>query len=424
MPYLGTAPASELANLDINGEKFILDADADTSITASTDDQIDIEIAGADDFQFTANTFTAQSGSTITTPTLGVISTKDLGIGLHIKEADSGASVHEYADQLVIENNGNNGITFLGTTSSGTYLNFGDSGSNVAGQIIYDHSDTSMSFKVETGGVLVMQNDKSIYIGETVNTETSNASITINQDGADDEIFALKSSDVSHAMTSVAETDTYMSIMKAGATTGGAWFECISDTGLTGGTATFNCTGGQPDTAVGTNRAGFFRIRGASHNGSGTAADVSANGHIVSVESRRSGSMLTCFLIDEDGDTHADGSHNDTAFDDYDDVALLSASRHVTHMDKNFAKRIYGNFIQEHAQVLHDNGVITMNDDGHHFVSTKGLNGLLIDCLRQTRNIQKAFYNILSDKQKESFAGELDSMKLPVLPAFQQLNGV
>ena len=65
-----------------------------------------------------------------------------------------------------------------------------------------------------------------------------------------------------------------------------------------------------------------------------------------------------------------------------------------------------------------------MNDDGHHFVSTKGLNGLLIDCLRQTRNIQKAFYNILSDKQKESFAGELDSMKLPVLPAFQQLNGV
>ena len=65
MPYFGTAPSSELANLDINGQKFILDADADTSITADTDDTIDIEIAGADDFQFTANTFTAKSGSTI-----------------------------------------------------------------------------------------------------------------------------------------------------------------------------------------------------------------------------------------------------------------------------------------------------------------------------------------------------------------------
>tara|TARA_R100000808_G_scaffold2156_8_gene9042 strand:+ start:482 stop:814 length:333 start_codon:yes stop_codon:yes gene_type:complete len=66
MPYLGTPPASELANLDINGQSLILDADADTHITADTDDQIDIHIAGADDFQFTANTFTALSGSAIT----------------------------------------------------------------------------------------------------------------------------------------------------------------------------------------------------------------------------------------------------------------------------------------------------------------------------------------------------------------------
>ena len=50
---------------DLNGQELILDADGDTSITADTDDQIDIKIAGADDFQFTANTFTAQSGSTI-----------------------------------------------------------------------------------------------------------------------------------------------------------------------------------------------------------------------------------------------------------------------------------------------------------------------------------------------------------------------
>jgi len=57
---------------DMEGRELILDADGDTSITADTDDQIDIKIAGADDFQFTANTFTAQSGSGIVVPEGGL----------------------------------------------------------------------------------------------------------------------------------------------------------------------------------------------------------------------------------------------------------------------------------------------------------------------------------------------------------------
>ena len=51
--------------VDLNANEMIIDLDGDTSITADTDDQIDIKIAGADDFRFTANTFTALSGSTI-----------------------------------------------------------------------------------------------------------------------------------------------------------------------------------------------------------------------------------------------------------------------------------------------------------------------------------------------------------------------
>ena len=47
------------------GGKLILDDDGDTFIEAPTDDTIDIHIAGAKDFVFTANTFTAESGSTI-----------------------------------------------------------------------------------------------------------------------------------------------------------------------------------------------------------------------------------------------------------------------------------------------------------------------------------------------------------------------
>lgn len=62
----------ESAVVDLNGnaDALVLDADQDTTISAPTDDQIDIEISGADDFRFTANTFTALSGSSIATDTI------------------------------------------------------------------------------------------------------------------------------------------------------------------------------------------------------------------------------------------------------------------------------------------------------------------------------------------------------------------
>ncbi len=60
------------AAVDLNGVELILDADQDTSISADTDDQIDIKIAGADDFQFTANTFTALAGSSVVIPDGGL----------------------------------------------------------------------------------------------------------------------------------------------------------------------------------------------------------------------------------------------------------------------------------------------------------------------------------------------------------------
>jgi len=52
-----------VATYDLDGGELTLDADSDTSITASTDDQIDFEIAGADDFTMTANAFNVLTGS-------------------------------------------------------------------------------------------------------------------------------------------------------------------------------------------------------------------------------------------------------------------------------------------------------------------------------------------------------------------------
>ena len=53
MPYVGPAPTPN-APKDLQGGELILDADNDTSITADTDDQIDIKIAGSDEIKITA----------------------------------------------------------------------------------------------------------------------------------------------------------------------------------------------------------------------------------------------------------------------------------------------------------------------------------------------------------------------------------
>ena len=217
----------------ILSQKLILDADGDTSITADTDDQIDIKIAGDDDFTFTASTLTvnstnkicfndatqfiqgasgtvldiaatdeielnatavdlngtldvsgnsqfsgtvtvgvddtgkdvklfgASSGShllwdesaddlNLIASGLGVTTAKDLGTGIHIRTADSGAGVDAGADELVLENSGNAGLSIAsGTTSTGTII-FSDSGGSAEGFVQYKHDDNYLRFG--TGG--------------------------------------------------------------------------------------------------------------------------------------------------------------------------------------------------------------------------------------------------------------------------------
>ena len=53
MPYVGPAPTPN-APKDLQGGELILDADNDTTITADTDDQIDIKNAGSDEIKITA----------------------------------------------------------------------------------------------------------------------------------------------------------------------------------------------------------------------------------------------------------------------------------------------------------------------------------------------------------------------------------
>jgi len=65
----GPLPIGGAAELDLNGasDKLILDADADTTISADTDDQIDFKAGGTDIMSLTATTATINDGTTIIT---------------------------------------------------------------------------------------------------------------------------------------------------------------------------------------------------------------------------------------------------------------------------------------------------------------------------------------------------------------------
>ena len=100
--------ALQLKSFDLNGSELILDEDADTSIHASTDDQIDIKIANADDFTFTANTFNILSGSSIL-----VAGNIDMNGSELILDADADTSITASADdQIDFRLGGNDRITF------------------------------------------------------------------------------------------------------------------------------------------------------------------------------------------------------------------------------------------------------------------------------------------------------------------------
>ena len=66
------------------GGRVILDDDGDTYIEAVTDDTIDIYVAGAKDFVITANTFTAESGSTIAAQTISAAGNVDFNGDLDV----------------------------------------------------------------------------------------------------------------------------------------------------------------------------------------------------------------------------------------------------------------------------------------------------------------------------------------------------
>ena len=84
------------------------------------------------------------------------LSSKDLGTGLHIKTADSSASVSANADELVIEGSGNTGITIASGNTSGGNIFFADDGGVQRGKVAYDHNADSMTLRSGNNDSLII----------------------------------------------------------------------------------------------------------------------------------------------------------------------------------------------------------------------------------------------------------------------------
>lgn len=246
--------------------------------------------------------------------------------------------------------------------------------------------DFFLSRNATIGGTLTVSGVTTLGAVNTYLNDTSNANmttgLTINQGAADNEILALKSSDVAHGMTSLTETDTWFLMQKATPASGGAYLRAFE---LTAANALF--LEGVAGAATATrSTAGLAPVLIDGALKSTTAkGSVGADKNIVAF--RDSGD--TRFILDSDGDSHQDVGTAWTNFDSHDDVAVLNSlalevSREgdpwKARIRQSFGTALDGLLTRQQMQQLK---LVTFNPDGHHFVNMSKLTMLHTGAIRQ-----------------------------------------
>ena len=190
--------------------------------------------------------------------------------------------------------------------------------------INYSHNTTAMSYEStgghfwDTNGTEVMR----MQAGNLTLNTTSNGfltqGITIDQNANTNEIFAVKSSVVTHGMTGVTETDTYGYMKMADADGGGLLINGLTDTStVTNGAVIIEATLGQNAlTAKTVAGYGVARINTWVKNGT-SRTGVNSDGNLLSIETVAD----VRFIFDAEGSAHAEVEW--TTFDEHDDIALL-----------------------------------------------------------------------------------------------------
>ena len=176
------------AAVDLNGVELVLDADADTSITADTDDRIDFKIAGVEHFSFSNS-----SGDTIIKP---MVDAKDIKFqqfdGRTLLDINDGgfigiANGATGAGAIRIFEDTDNGSNYVGLTagSIGTSLTFTlPTADGSSGQFLKTDGSGALSFDTVSSAA------DDLTIGDAaVTLQTSSGNITIDATANDTDII-------------------------------------------------------------------------------------------------------------------------------------------------------------------------------------------------------------------------------------------
>ena len=153
--------AREIADRDLAATELILDADNDTTITADTDDQIDIKIGGTDEVTLSSSGIVINEGGNDRDFRVeSTASTHKLFVDAGNDSVCIGGDIADYAisgaNDLVVgnANNEQNGITIVSGSGTGnSTLNFSDSNSGdgrQAGHLNYQHQYDEMQWYVNS----------------------------------------------------------------------------------------------------------------------------------------------------------------------------------------------------------------------------------------------------------------------------------
>jgi hypothetical protein len=137
MPYLGAKPTDVFADRDLNGAELILDVDADTSITADTDDQIDFRVGATDRGAWTNKNLQLSTILNFQRTTLTLSSGAATGtLSRHIIAAESGTA--DDLDTLTATNYVDGDIVYL--KADGSDKIYVTIGGNFSQSILLDDS--------------------------------------------------------------------------------------------------------------------------------------------------------------------------------------------------------------------------------------------------------------------------------------------
>ena len=250
---------------------------------------------------------------------IGAVPTGDLGVGIHVKTADSGASVNAAGDELVIEGSGDSGMTILSGTSGSASIFFGDSGDNDIAALQYHHGSNYMQFNANAAERVRITGDAGLSTGAETAPDTGPHGICIQGAGDNGNFITFKGDAVAHSFTSIAEADTFVQMAKYDNGQGGLRLRAFTEEHQAINLIAY-IDASDARNGEATNQGGAIGLQAYGDTGTDAEA-LGADDNIFTVAS----ATAIQFIVKGDGELFSNQSATVGTYDNYDDAQLVRA---------------------------------------------------------------------------------------------------